>query len=976
MRNMPEPGMEDSGGNPLQEGVLGDYQNRGVRDESYASVKKATISLEDYFQKLQTIEGEFLSKGYPAPEAHQLAAECLSHLLVKEVQPEYQSPVHSLASTHEEDNKEPEFEVTGVLPPDPGSIRLDKEQMDKQAGLFDDIGDFAGDVAPTVLPIAGGIAGGAVGALTLNPAGVAAGAAIGAGLGGAAGGAMHGDDFGQVAQDSLTDAALGGIGGGLGGALKFGGGAAAEAAAQGTTKGGIGSMMKSSWGKVPTDKLKSAYMTHALLSDAGGAMQTGTQMGGAPMQQPSPVQAPSFYSATETPTSQGHIPSNDTSNPEEVDFKEKNDGEKDGLQSDQAVNGGGGTDLGPDQFFAPDSGALDSFAQLLPKILEFATSDKSAAGDPDMEDLHQKLEAEMPGYMNEADDDHGQKMIMFVLKGGSPDGEGADDLLQDNDQPHDPISEHEATALRPGLENTCPRCGSMTDPSSEHCPQCGMANPQHQALGDPNMTNPIAQAEGFPQAVTAAAPGSQGPNTDEQKALVATKLQEEGRGEEVPTMILEPWNYADDLAAIQQTESPPEDIGQATPPPPVPPEQQGEMPMPGMTAPGGPSGPPMMAAISKYVSKVDGLAEACPKCGSHTTGYLDPEGGDCGCKRCGNTWKSKPLVEHGSAVEDPTDLGVPPVDDDLFQEDENSSTWSDESGAPLQVGQTYDMYSENYDIPDRVKIDAVKPDVINYTLVGEYGLSHSTELTHEEASLENLSFVPADPSVDQAPEEAEAGAQPVPGPGDQTDLSTPHEMMASRTADFDDIHGPQGPNVDGGSGPLPPCPHCGQDMLQFRDGASLGPLHPDGAYECANCFNSIEPHEMADKLTGTPQENEPWNNADPLEQQYQTPATEHPLGAHTGAMDSHEIALDDPAVAAFFEDDPTPVAAHEAASTSEDTGPDWLMEGVSRTAGASMTPWEQRDYIDEVGDARNSDKLNLQGTHYEMGDDLVQDSFF
>ncbi len=30
-----------------------------------------------------------------------------------------------------------------------------------------------------------------------------------------------------------------------------------------------------------------------------------------------------------------------------------------------------------------------------------------------------------------------------------------------------------------------------------------------------------------------------------------------------------------------------------------------------------------------------------------------------------------------------------------------------------------------------------------------------------------------------------------------------------------------------------------------------------------------------------------------------------------------------------------------------------------------FTPMEQRDFIDEAGIARNSDKLNLAGTHYE-----------
>jgi hypothetical protein len=34
-----------------------------------------------------------------------------------------------------------------------------------------------------------------------------------------------------------------------------------------------------------------------------------------------------------------------------------------------------------------------------------------------------------------------------------------------------------------------------------------------------------------------------------------------------------------------------------------------------------------------------------------------------------------------------------------------------------------------------------------------------------------------------------------------------------------------------------------------------------------------------------------------------------------------------------------------------------------------MGPAEQRKFIDEEGTARNADKLNLSGTHYEARDD-------
>jgi hypothetical protein len=1141
MRNMPAPGEEDMGGNPLQEGVLGDYQNRGVRDESYASVRQGheyDESLYDsYIPADQWGDDTYDRYGHRCPTCKSpnvisnsnenplgiTCADCgwAGERLIEPASdpsgfahpdPWMDNEPGSLtlpATWAKGKDIEPDIEipaeVVGVLPPDPESIRPDKKRMDKQADFFGDVGDAIGDVAPTVLPIAGGIAGGAVGALTLNPAGVAAGAAAGAGLGGAAGGALHGDSVGDIAQHSVEDAAIGGIGGGVAGVGKAALAAkpALEAAGEGATKQGVGSLMSSAWNKVPTKSLRNAYLMHSALGDASNAVQAPMEAP-AGMPAPSPVQAPSYYSHTaaenDTPSSHNHIPSNDTDDPEKVDFDERNDGDNESKGLDpQGINDIGGTDLGPDSFFSPDSAALSSLGELLPKVLEFALGDQSAAGDPDMENLHQQLESEMPGYMDHADDDHGVKLVTMIVK-GTPDGKSDDDpLLQDNDEAHDPIADtiqaHVESAMRPGLDTHCSRCGNVLDASSQACPQCGMGNFGHQ----PQPTNPdfTTPQQMMNPPVTAGAMDAQGPNTDEQKAAVAQLLQEEGREEEIPNMIMNPQEYADELSQISGAEEPPEDIGQEAPPPVVPAEQQGEMPVPGMSAPA----PTMARAISKYAGTVDGVAEKCPKCGSHTTGYTDVESGACGCKSCGHHWDAEPLVLNKEAAtpdDEANPLGVPLAEAeeprDIEKEDDSSHTWIDSDGAPLHVGQSYEMYSANYEIPDRIRIDAVKPDVIEYTMIGEYGLDHRTELTHEESNVENISFVRSEHDdfghgepTDESDLEQNMDDVARPAPGEETDASTPHTMMSheadvrgevrdelrnqqetqgikdklqqareslpnaplkpcpecqgagvhispgglgtwicqnckgagqipdlaagptesyqpgfepvqgkqanpetvniepewegmrqwilqmartdltqavkinnemgservdpamlaqaagvdpadvdalaggvqeigelpetqhplgpqtGKTADFDDINGPNGPNVDP-LGPSP-CKHCS------GDGVFLGTDTP-----CPFC-------------EGTGYEGGEQFGLDPLEQQFQTPAVEHPLGEHTGA----------------------------------ETGPNWLMEGVPHTAGAAMTPWEQRDYIDETGVARNSDKLNLDGTHYV--NDPLDDSF-
>lgn len=814
MRNMPAPGEEDMGGNPLQEGILGGqdggWKNRGVRDESYASVQK-------------------------------------------DIDPDVEIPA----------------EIVEVVPPEPGSIRPDKKRMDKQADLLNSIEDVAA-------PVVGGTAGFLVG----GPMGAAAGA----GLAGAGMDALQGEGAGHALGTGIEDAAMGGLGGlgagALGGAATtlgegaaMSGGSAADAAAAGATRGGIGSVMKGAWNAGKNMMLYNSL--HDTLLGGGGGQGGGGMLSPAtampPQAGPAPVQPASYYSRTaapnSTPSSQDHVPSNDTDDPEDVDFKERNDGAHDkGLGGEQDINDIGGTDTGPDGLFSADSAGLKSLAELLPKVLQFALSDDAGSADPDLQGLHQLLEQENPGYMNDADDAHGTKLLMMVVN-GKPMETGDDDLLQDNDEPHDPISEHQATALRPGIDdmgpslqpgltNTCPRCGSTMDPSSGHCPQCGIGNMNSQPQStNPDLTTPQQMM------VSKTAGDTQGPNTDEQKALVAQFLQDQGRADEIPNMILEPYKYADELAEITGGDTPPQDIGDQGPPPPVDPSQQGAMPVPGMSTPPaggpGPGAAPMMSAVMKYAGTVDGVAEKCPKCGSHSTGYTNVEDGKCGCKTCGHHWDSEPLVQNKEAAghhDDPSGsnpIGVSQADairpDDPAGEQDPSHSWVDESGQPLKVGQSYKMYSANYDIPDDVRIDAVKPESIEYTITGEYGLETRTELSHEEAQLENLTFVPSDPGgpdqIEDGSGDLEQNMDDVPRPDagmTETDLSTPHVQMASTN----------------------------------------------------------EPHLEEDN---------------------------------------------------------------------------WLAQELVKEGGAKFTPYEQRDFIDEDGMARNSDKLDLMGTHYEASE--ISDQF-
>lgn len=862
MRNMPAPGEEDMGGNPLQEGILGDYQNRGVRDESYASVQEPDVEI-------------------PA-------------------------------------------EVTEVIPPDPKSIRPDKKRMDRKAG-------------PEML------------------------------------------------------AALPLVGEALSG------------------EGAVGSMMGMAMGPAagPLSLAKS------FLPGGGGGSAP------APQQAPMPMAEPSYYSRTHTDLRDSILqtfaadeelksPSSiDNVLDEEHDYdtKQKDEGERDkDLQVGQGVNDLGGTDQGA---FDPKGQGMQLFQELLPLVLQFATSDNPGEENPDLQRLHQALDQERPGYLDRKDDEQGHHLLMMIVN-----GKGDEGGQQDNDEPHDPLADKKGS-IDPHVQSTCLFCGGALDPSTGHCPQCALGNPK----GNPQPINTNQSP------VLAGTDDTQGPRTDEQRAAVAELLLGEGRQDEIPQMILQPQDYADELSKITQQDAPPEMPEQSQPPPMAPEEQAQSMPVPGMSAPGPASTgmPGMMASIFRYASTVDSLADNCPECDSHSTGYLN-EDGKCGCKTCGHEWSSDELTGEGHRTADAFDdwddddfggrdqfrdpggnsalragnpvhpcptcgtpeqltdedvargyqcdrcadeaegrygktadehvqqhhdnfgngLGVDAADTihqrDIEKEQDSSHTWADDHGEPLKVGSEYEMYSDKYDIPDMVRIEAVKPDSIEYTLTGEYGLEHQTEVSYEEANIENLHFVPAHGEAELAGEEPglEENQDDIGRPGvgsDQTDLSSPHMRMTHREGNSFGF-----PMEDEDTLNM----YTGQPMGD-ESKARLNEMLYDDDRACPQCGDALA-GDAYDQASQCP--NCGWDSLDAIEPPDQTEQFEQ--AQQRGVSNPYR---------------------------GSSVGPDWLRDEMPKTAGAKLTPQEQREFIEEEGAARNAEKLDLAGTHYESATEAEEAHF-
>lgn len=443
---------------------------------------------------------------------------------------------------------------------------------------------------------------------------------------------------------------------------------------------------------------------------------------------------------------------------------------------------------------------------------------------------------------------------------------------------------------------SCPTCGyELSGDEGVICPHC------HQPIiGTPSMNHP--QTPPPVQPVTVVSADHQGPHNNQQFAIVAELLSEEQRAEEIPTMLKEPWNYADELAKAQakidqppidetQQDSPPQPAQESAPP-------EATMPVPGMEAPQG----QMMAAVNRY--SADSITPRCPKCHSGTTG-MATEDGVGHCHACGNDWdtKAKKMVEgftyiaehhdHGELHQDPNVIDAPAADqrqqEDVSQEQDTSLQWKDASNEPLRVGQEYQMSSEHYDIPDIIRIEAVKPDSIEYTLTGMHGLEHRTELTRQEAEIEDLTFTPNDGEPDTDPDTENMDDHERVSPGETSDLSTPHQMVG-KTAN------PMQPAIDA----LIQAGHSPEDAQRLVSGQGAA-------------------------MNVVPQP---------------------PVGPTASTEEAREQARAE------------------------------LLGFDSVTAGRSYTPMEQRDFIDEQGLARNSDKLNLTNTHYNEPDEELESFLF
>lgn len=526
----------------------------------------------------------------------------------------------------------------------------------------------------------------------------------------------------------------------------------------------------------------------------------------------------------------------------------------------------------------------------------------------------------------------------------------------------------------------CPNCQTALNPDGG-CPLCGFNNPgwhpKSPAQGLREMTElqgtqgagkeSLAHIDILASFIDSA--NHQGPVTPEQIAAVQQYLIQEGRVDEVPNVPLDPGNpeYAKILAEVQHNpmNPPPVTPEEQTQPPAPQPAAPGGMPVPGM-APGETGGQPMqpMSSFLPEFTAADNVAPRCPKCGSGTTGLVGDQDHNARCHSCQNVWKLGDLVsdenygqtsiartalrderQHGGD-EQANPIGVPAAEQEgqtnQGGDEDSSLTWKDSAGAPLKAGQQYQMVNPSFALPDLVRVERVKPDGVDLTLLGTYAndpsqydpntLTSSTPLSRQDMEMQHISFEPVGQNADEQnneppPGSAAPGHAQVPPSGQTTDEQAASEPQMAAQSSVD-----------------PDCPRCGHHEF------TSSMITPEATeHSCFRCGHDWVTEEKGlEREAGIDLE---WlkedDDADDL-----SPHRTEMTRAAVQSKSIGDIAEKDERLRAVRDH-----LEHEKEARTE------------RLAGKHFTPREQRELIDEDGVARNSDMLDLAGTHYKVRDD-------
>lgn len=790
----------------------------------------------------------------------------------------------------------------------------------------------------------------------------------------------------------------GGIAGLMKGALGVGAGGAAGAAAAGGA--GIQSVPGAAGG-TPTGV------------EEGAGIQT-TQPG----QWYGSVDLPMFLLADlETSDSIKSVGEQHGDDPEKVDQKEFNDRDKSpsNLQNpnneDSGASGEDGVRENTEGYgFGPNSPSIDRAMMLMPLLLHYFQSEESGENDPLIKGLHDMLEQENPGYLQQQHPE-GHKVVQEIIQLHKP-HPGEEQQHQAGMAPGGIVPEkwpNPGGALQQNQAGSrCPNCGGVTNPDGS-CPQCGTA----------------AQQPGLPSTPSRVG-NTVGPQTPEQKSVVIQYLVDHGRGAEAPNVDIHPEQYAKEMAEItRQPNVPPQpDPSQVTPLVPQP-SQPGGMPMPDPGAANGPaSGAPMqpMSSIEALVWPIEqlhmadanGRVKRCPYCNSGSTSVVTgtendvtgDDNADTGVGRCHSCGRTFPLTAADSRRQNPLDKqgadsvaprcpkchsgttgtrqgqegitfechachhiwerkdvdsikykggsfqlrGLVEVPNPNLNRDDSGMAWKDTTGQDLTEGQEYEISSAAFNAPTYATILKVHPNHLDMKVSGGVAA-----MLNPDENAPDFQIKRKEAQIDDY--------QFTPTNNPQSDM------------DDHNTEQPQGSTMPGLEQIPQQAPTTDEYANSFPN-TSVSSVHeeedPEEPDHCVKCGSSMFDSSMRDENT-TLYQCVPCGHAWEVRDDFQGRES----GVDLGWLLSGANPQDD-----FWSGYDRAQAMREAGTQSRNLGDivskDERYQAIherlqsnamQREAGKHFTPGEKRALINERGTARNLEDLNLEGTHYNIRED-------
>jgi hypothetical protein len=214
-----------------------------------------------------------------------------------------------------------------------------------------------------------------------------------------------------------------------------------------------------------------------------------------------------------------------------------------------------------------------------------------------------------------------------------------------------------------------------------------------------------------------------------------------------------------------------------------------------------------------------------------------------------------------------------------------------------------------------VKIESVKPDSVSVSIVDDAnpnapGAMH--DIPRDELEQNGLTFVPATETGDEDPVQSDPGQSANTQPVSTPDIPGIHAAVTDH------------------------CPKC-----QYTHVTSSMTSPTTKEWECYRCTHTWKTAEEQEDVELDPETRE-WLEGD--DEVFEVDERVLAMASAGKSRNIADIAAKDPRLQA-------------------------IKATLNKEAGRKFTPREQREFIEEEGVARNSNLLDLSGTHYEVNPD-------